>query len=728
MSAAVKYQLEAYSSKYSDLYRVDILEEGYTGAIRRKYIGAGHIRLNKSDGVIQSTVLNINLKSDSNFEYLGFFQYDNRKYPVKLYKNDVHIWSGYITAESYQEPYINPPYDVDISATDGLGLLESYLFPEIDGNISRLEALKTCLSYTGLTAGFSIALDLFSEGMDTDRAMLEQLYFLAEIFAGETCSKVIESLLPYGCIITFSETQNRWLIRRPFEDAEKTHLLYNAAAEYTGTATGETLLQMGALSKAGIWPHGQPLLTMQHAIKSAEIVKEYGKKQSFLKNYNFSNNLVNWINYTEADILFAENDNKTFVVIKSPTTTPDTHFIRQTIPLVLKTNSDFYLKVKFDAIAKNQATTLAALTGTSRTVKFRLYISWDDVTYYLGVSGWQTTACFIEMDIISSPGFPSWKDLEIICGNIPVTGMLTIDLFRIEVEGGGSPRNSGKQGDATFTDVFIFTAELEEINPTQTILLTVKDYAAGETEKITLKPVDLPDVDNAPLYFQNGNYTKSGDDYIPTRLWSNSEGDLISFESVIMDQIINYFSNPRQTISGCEWRGAGLHLNAVAVHPYNYNRVFVATAGTWNILEDTFNITWIEKPGNTEVTLNEWILKDGMWGDSGRIWIDEDTWKDANTNLLTIEIENAIPGQKVSLNTLMTLAAGDVVKSLPFGDENLFGDHLYHGATRITAVPYELPSNDLRFEVSLFANQTYQTDIEMTINGVDKTVQFIIIL
>src|SRR5690554_1765316 len=111
MSYAVKYRLEAFSAKYNDVYRVDIFEDGYTGPILLKNMGAGKIVLSKSEGIIQKTTLEISIQSDENFEFVGFMQYDNRKYLVQLRKNGTIIWQGYHVAESYSEPYQNPPYD-----------------------------------------------------------------------------------------------------------------------------------------------------------------------------------------------------------------------------------------------------------------------------------------------------------------------------------------------------------------------------------------------------------------------------------------------------------------------------------------------------------------------------------------------------------------------------------------------------------------------------------------
>jgi len=261
MSAQTKYRLEAFSFKHADVYRVDILEEGYTGAITYKNIGAGRLRLSKSEGIIQKTTLAFSIQADTNFEYIGFFQYNNRQFPVKLYKNNVQIWSGFLVSESYSESYINPPYDVELVATDGLGFLENETF-ENAGSQSYLAAIDYCLAKTGLVLDYSVIIDLYENRQVLTSSMLDQTFFNGDIFDGETCTAVIEKLLPYGCILT--QQNNRWLIRRPLEDAEKTHFHYvNSGSALTLHATdpGETALVMGdkltGQDRAGL-PHRHP--------------------------------------------------------------------------------------------------------------------------------------------------------------------------------------------------------------------------------------------------------------------------------------------------------------------------------------------------------------------------------------------------------------------------------------------------------------------------------------
>jgi len=624
MSDEVKYRLLAYSSKYNDEYRVDICENGYTGSILYRNIGAGKLRIEKKEGIIQQKSLYISIQSDSNFEYLGFFQYDNRKHPVKLYKNDTLIWSGYIIAESYQEPYINPPYDVEIVATDGLGFLDNYTFSSTEAYLSRLQAIKTCIDNLGLSLEYEIAIDLFEENMDTSLAMLDQTYFQGHIFNDQKCSDVIEALLPFGTTLT--QKNNRWLIRRPYEDAEKTHLIYTSEGVYSTTVTGESVLQMGAVSEAGIWPHVSPLLQMEHAWSKVTLKSDYGKQLSFFKNYDFSlGDLTYWTNEIGSNVIVrADNSGKKHLLIPGYVDYGTLASIYQRIGVQQSTLEEGYFLFSLK---------VGLFAQTSKTVKFRVTL-YRPIFYplhkvYLSVTeGWTQDATIIEQEL--NPSGPNFEmtEIKIYANDIPFSGTLMVELFQLEAETGGNPRTV-KSMSVFFTDIQAITSETLQQPDTEEIEISIRENAVSDGGTIELKPIDLPQIANSKLIFNNGNYYESGGAYILTKLWKNNSGDLISFTDILKNQIINYYSQPRQIISGCTWRGEGLHLESISQHILNSQRKFIADRGTWNILDDDFDIIWIEKPGSA-ASGAEWILEDALWGDHGEIWVDEETWEDTD--------------------------------------------------------------------------------------------------
>lgn len=588
MSYGIKYKLEAFARKNTDVYRVDIYEEGYAGAITYKNIGAGHLRLAKSAGIIQKTSLFISIQADTDFEFTGFFQYDNFKYKVVLNKNGTAIWSGYLISESYNEPYKNPPYDVELVATDNLGLLENYTFNN-SGNQTYLAALKHCIDNTGLELDYNIAVDLYESTMSASGTLFDQLYFNGDIFEDEKCSDVIKSLLPFGATIT--QKNNAWLIRRPREDAEKSHHNYyhNAGAlVYSGTVSGETVLTMGDLYTGGVYPIGMPLLEMQHAWRNAVIKKVLGKKESFFLNHDFAMGDDYWFDVTGGVFSVISTDSNYYAKIGGYSTPGGNKYIEQGIT-VEATSDDFVFECQYDAIAYTRFTQLVGYSNISVTVRIQVQLG----SYYLTTEGWTTTASIMEFPIESSVGAPTWKELKIITANLPASGTLYVRLYQIE-HVAFPPRSQSAIIGSVFTNIKAYTQTLSDHVSDQEYDIDLLENAVESGSVIEIKPVTLPNIDNASIIFANGNYLSGG---TLTNLWENNGDSALYIQEVIAKQLDAYYGKVYHRISGCLWRGSGLHLNAISQHAKNNNRKFIVESGEWYILDDEYNLVWLEVAG-----------------------------------------------------------------------------------------------------------------------------------
>lgn len=686
MAGALKYRLEAYSKKYRDVYRVDIWEDGYTGDVQYKNIAAGKLHLEKREGKIQPTILRISIQADTNFEYLGFFQYDARKHPVYLYKNDVKIWSGFIQPESYQEPYVNPPYDVEITATDGLGLLGNYTFKTTDlagriansAHLSRFDVIDGCINKLGLALDYDIAVDLFEQNMSAgNESMLHQNYFNGFIFNNEKCDKIIEQLLPFGATLT--QHNNKWLIRRPYEDAEKTHLNFDFRGDYQGTITGEQVLQMGAFSEAGIWPHVSPLLTMQHAWSKAVIKNNYGKRLSFLKNYDFSAfTLRNWTNNTGVDVsIQMDNDGNKYLLIPGYMSEFDHNTVYQSVD-VKQTPGYFIFSVK-----------AALLSTEAHWVWIGVSLTDGTNTVWLTEDGWQTTYKLIILNLTPAINIHDLTQLKIFADSIPFDGTLKIDLYRLwynadEMYEAAFPASWNGEMNIVFSEVIVYTSDAQLMDEDGETEVEIRANAAEDGGDIDLKPVDVPDVANAKVVYDFASFYKTADGYETTKMWQNNGGDLLSYTDILKEQLIKYFGNARQIISGCEWRGTGLHLNSIAQHIYNYSRKYYADYGSWDILGDAWNITWIEVPG-TDTGTPGWITEEGMWDDS-EAWKDDERWEDEEINIVEVDVSGT------GLHDISSvIEANDVITVFKGVGK------LYQEGTQITSFPHTFTGDALGY-------------------------------
>ena len=197
MAYGVKYrfQLESYNKT---VYRVDVLEDGYSGSIMTRPLGkAPVIRLQESDP-LRSSSCDLVLECQTDGEYVDLYTTDPFQYKVEVYwlngNSVTSIWRGYVATEIYSEPDIAPPYDVKITATDGLGILKEYTF-EADG----VKLIRTHICDLLEKAGdpspmFYYATSLRKYG-GTVTNFLDDANIDLDYMAGKSCYDVLKTIL-----------------------------------------------------------------------------------------------------------------------------------------------------------------------------------------------------------------------------------------------------------------------------------------------------------------------------------------------------------------------------------------------------------------------------------------------------------------------------------------------------------------------------------------------------
>ena len=148
MAYAVHFRFQ-FRSQNDNIYRIDILEDGYTGDIVQRPLGGGpQLRRNRS-GAICGTSLEFQAQALVDDEFADLYTTDAQALRVNLYQNESLIWQGYITPELYSDPYIAVPYNVKVTATDNLGELKLSDYTA-QGRVSVAALIEDILSHTGL--------------------------------------------------------------------------------------------------------------------------------------------------------------------------------------------------------------------------------------------------------------------------------------------------------------------------------------------------------------------------------------------------------------------------------------------------------------------------------------------------------------------------------------------------------------------------------------------------
>ena len=598
----LKYRLRYETAFWKKDVKVDIEEKDYTGAGVMKKIGANHLKFNKeknsATGKIRATSLEFSIQADTDLEYAPFYTDENGTYRVKLKIDDQVVWLGFIVCDQYSEDYVYPPYDVDILATDGLGLLKNYKF-ELTGMVTRFEAIRYCLEKIGRGLGYAFNIDLFESRMDTTRAMVDQLYFYGEIYGSTgkdyNCYEALDKLIPEGCIITQSGL--RWVIQRETEP-QKTRMLYDVDGNYEGTESGESLIQLGSMngSDTDIYPIGNLTMNFEAAWNNFVISNQYGKRGSFLKNFDFSlEDGSYWVNHNVLKFYVKSIDDDYFGYIQGYETTQYQSYISQSVK-VTATDSYFVFSVSLAIIAvgTNSST---SVSGNSASISGKLYFQIKLVgsskTYYVDQkSGWTETVSYISTTITSETDINDidWQSLKVILSKIPVDGIVTFTIYKYYAT--SFPRTISFGG-ICFTNVKLYTSELNALSDTNETDVYFTDSQSDSDQTITPFAVDLPEYENVGVFFKNGNYVDVDGEKEPASYWINNSEDAVRYSTYLAAFFATIYGLPKQLLSGTV-RGENMHLNAYFQHLWNSERIYYVRTGTWNILEDTWEIEAVE--------------------------------------------------------------------------------------------------------------------------------------
>ena len=251
MAYGVKYRFP-FESVDGQEWTIDILKDGYSGSVNIRPVGGSPmLRKDKNDNIC-GTSLDLTAECNVDGEYEEFSSSNPFSFQVKVYSGETLVWQGYISPELYSAPDIAPPYDVRVTATDGLGELKLHNF-EAQGRKTLSALFSYLLGFTGLSLGYRLISDLSDEFVGP-KDLLSSVYVNIDHLAGETCYDVLQALL---ATLHFTITQNgeNWLLQK------ETGIAYNEVAGTVGCYVDGVSKQMGvpvfgSMDTHNLWPVG----------------------------------------------------------------------------------------------------------------------------------------------------------------------------------------------------------------------------------------------------------------------------------------------------------------------------------------------------------------------------------------------------------------------------------------------------------------------------------------
>lgn len=207
---AVKYRFP-FESVDGQNWTIDIVASGYSGSVKVRHLGGSPcIRKDKNENIC-GTSLDLVAECAVDGEFEEFSSSNPFAFQVNAYRSGTLVWQGFVSPELYNAPDIAPPYDVRVTATDGLGELKLHNF-EAQGRKSLSALLTYLLGFTGLSLGFRQISNLSNSAAGAGN-LLSSVYVNIDHLVGETCYDVLQYLLA-AIHSTITQDGSYWLIQK----------------------------------------------------------------------------------------------------------------------------------------------------------------------------------------------------------------------------------------------------------------------------------------------------------------------------------------------------------------------------------------------------------------------------------------------------------------------------------------------------------------------------------
>lgn len=123
------YEFHRTSTNGADIL-ITIEKKWYEGEVKQRALGRAPVIKRENKDHIFGTSCELYAECLVDGEYADMYTSDPYEFRVSVYKDETLLWQGFVSPELYSEPDAAPPYDVQITATDGLGELKNSIYEE----------------------------------------------------------------------------------------------------------------------------------------------------------------------------------------------------------------------------------------------------------------------------------------------------------------------------------------------------------------------------------------------------------------------------------------------------------------------------------------------------------------------------------------------------------------------------------------------------------------------
>ncbi|HNY52946.1 MAG TPA: hypothetical protein PK727_04610 [Bacteroidales bacterium] len=629
MAYGIKYRLFC-KGRDGITTKLVISEDGYSGIeIDRDVPTSPFILRKDSANYIQGTSLEFYIRELVDFEFIEFYTNNPKKYKILLYRNgrgssitgvtadstvitadstkitadatiggvstsgEALLWSGYLNPQQYACKYISGPQNIRFQATDGLGLLKNKSFM-LAGNQSELAIIMHCLDEISLGIGYAIAIGIHEKNQNASYPPLTQTYKNCEIYSNKNCYEVLEAVLNrYDATIT--QSNNRWRISS-YKDKKLARSLYTSTGVYEGTEDAPTVFLLDTVRNAGyVRPSGYLNLNIQPGGKRVLMSCNYGRRESYLRNYDFSKYsslmFADWTksgSFTPTQLRLGD----TCWAFIPTYSNIDTDYIQQEIAVTNVVGQGFIFEINVCAVG-HESSSSTGLFPLQMEVRIEVSILIGSVRYYLSSSGWTTTPRYITETVTSVvfAGKIVASTIKISTLGLPGNGTLRVRCMRFKSE---PPRRGTTYSGMAFSKVKIYFLNNGELYPDK-FEETVRFCESSEPqdlEAIVISDADAPELINAGLLYDN--ITRLPDGTL-TKNWNLTEAPLSDYTLIeaLQKMLASKNKHARQVLRG-RIKGDSLSFENLIKHEYNSNREYEITEGVWDVYEGIYDVKLVE--------------------------------------------------------------------------------------------------------------------------------------
>ena len=551
MSYGLKYRL-SFDSVSDTPYEINILEAGYDGPVDNRNLGSAPV-LKMDDGeAVRGTSLELSIETCFDGDLREFYTTDRKKFRVEVYRSGVLFWSGHILPELYSEPYISVPFDVSVTASDGLGLLKNIPFG-LSGKRSVFDVIKYCCEQTGLVLNYVFASKLLATGMSGVASVYTQAFVDCNAFDDADCYEALEKvLITFGSYI--KQKDCKWHVLR-YTDQDTDLMEYDPSCNFAG-GFRPVMKTLGAIGD-DTYPVGQLESEIVPARKDFTMEQPYELYPSLLKDYCFAA-VGSWI--LSPGVRFMRVDEETYCELK-PTKLPEKleAYVMQSIS-VEACNRPFRIEFQFSICLMSNREIGSIDMSTGRSFRLEIFITDSGGTrHYLSAEGWGTKETYIEVrgdvqngklritDGVNYDYIPaSFETFRINLERIPYSGEMAfriVNPYKYYTVPGTPALDDYNDMNIICLKEFVFTSDVDG-NPDVNVLLNPEASTSAPSLKVGF--VDAPFTENARGIFKNILMTSGGF----TSEWYCRGSGLDSFANIALQDMSSRIGVPSFCLHG----------------------------------------------------------------------------------------------------------------------------------------------------------------------------------